>query len=285
LDGIEVRDDQRYAPAPPPRWTFFSGVWTYPWRSQSVLPWTVLSLGFAICGVLALMVIGGLQSSSMAGALTAGCFGIACFFLSLLSGSYAAACVFAVAETTAYNYDEPYDWPEPDWRERMMHLFWLGWCFLLAAALLVGPAVLTSDDPQQRFLFVGVGVAILFPILVLSTLETNSMVPLSGPVWQSMATEAVAWITFYLFSGVIVALCGVATVFLLPRMGMLAVLVLGPLWAACVLIYARLLGRLAWRIMQPSQQQLEKWRKSHASALAADSRRKPQKWDLDEKEE
>jgi hypothetical protein len=282
LDGVEIREDQRYAPAPPPRWTFFSGVWTYPWRSQSLLPWTVLSLGFAISGFLAFLVVGGLQSSSMAGGLTAGAFGIACFLLSMLTGSYAAACLFAITETTAYNYDDPHDWPDPDWRDRLMHLLWLGWCVLLAAALLVGPAILASDGPYERFLITAIGAAILFPIFVLSTLETNSLVPLSGPIWRSIATEAAAWITFYVLAGAVVALCGWATTFLLPRMGMSAVLVLGPLWASCTLIYARLQGRLAWRIMRPSELQLQKWRKSLATTLAADSRRTKQTWEVDE---
>jgi hypothetical protein len=282
IDGVEIRNDERYAPAPPPRWTFFSGVWTYPWRPQSLLPWTVLTLGFAICGFLAQLVVGGLQSFSQAGALTAGGFGIACLLLSMLTGSYAAACLFAITETTAYNYDDPYDWPDPDWRERLMHLLWLGWCMLLAAALLVGPAMLVTDSPYQRFLITAIGAAILFPIFVLSTLETNSLVPVSGPIWRSIATDAAAWITFYVLTGAVVALGGWVTTFLLSRMGMLAVLVLGLLWATCVLIYARLLGRLAWRIMRPSELQLQKWRRSLSSTLAADSRRTKQTWEVDE---
>jgi hypothetical protein len=274
LDELEIRDDERYKPEPPPRWTFFSSVFTYPWRPQSMLPWVVLSIGIAFCGVTGLLILAGLFSGSQGGTLMAGFLGLAWIWLAILTGSYAAACVFAVTETTAYNFDAPYDWPEPDWRERFFHFLWLGWCFGLAVALVVTPASLVTESLQYRVLISAVGTAVLFPIFVLSTLETNSLFPLSGPVWRSLAREAAAWITFYMLSGAVVSGCGMASVELYKRLEMLSVIVLAPLWAACVLIYARLLGRLAWRIMRPEELQLQAWRKAHQSTLAAEVRQR-----------
>jgi hypothetical protein len=274
LGELEFRDDERYKPEPPPRWVFFSGVFTYPWRPQSLLPWVILSIGIGFCGITGLLVLAGLPSGSQGGTLMAGFLGLAWIWLAILTGSYAAACVFAVTETTAYNFDAPYDWPEPDWRERFFHFLWLGWCLGLAAALAVAPASLIGDNPQHRALIVAASTAILFPIFVLATLETNSLSPLSGPVWKSLARNAAAWILFFLLSGLILGAAGFATIATYRPLGMLCVVILAPLWAACVLIYARLLGRLAWRIMRPQELQLQAWRKAHQSTLAADVRQR-----------
>ena len=274
LNDVEFRDDERYKPAPSPHWTFFSGVFTYPWRPQSLLPWVILTIGIAFCGVTGLLVLAGLYSGSQGGTLMAGFLGLAWIWLAILTGSYAAACLFAVTETTAYNFDEPYDWPEPDWRERFFHFLWIGWCLGLTVALIVTPASLIAESTQDRALIVAISTAILFPIFVLSTLETNSLSPLSGPVWTSLAREATAWITFYMLSGLIMGGSGFVTIELYRRLGILAVVLLAPIWSACVLIYARLLGRLAWRIMRPEALQLQAWRKAHQSSLAAEARQR-----------
>jgi hypothetical protein len=273
LDDFEIRDDQRYKPAPPPRFTFFSGVFTYPWRPQSFFPWMVLSIGLLSCGFLGLLTAAGLNSGDRAGTVMAGFLGLAWIWLTILAGSYAAACVFAVTETTAYNFDEPYDWPEPDWRERFFHLLWFGWCFVLALALVLLPASL-AEDPATRWRLIAIGVAVLFPVFALSMLEANSLWPFSGPIWRSLFANWPAWIVFYLVSGTILFGSGFATLSLYRRLGLLSVVMLAPLWAACILWYARLLGRLAWRIMEPEPMQLQAWRKAHESKLAADARKK-----------
>jgi hypothetical protein len=273
FDPAEIRDDQRYAPAPAPRWTFFSGVFTFPWRAQSFLPWLILSLGIALCLLVGFLIIGGITSGTKEGVVAGGFFMLGWVWLLILTGSYASACVFAVTETTAYNYDEPYDWPEPDYRERMMHLLWLGWCLGLAIALVVGPAAAISQELQSRITLVAIGAGFLFPIFLLSTLETNSLSPFSPPLWGSVVKQPAPWIVFYVLSSVIIGACGVLTVVLVRRMGMVAALAAGPLWAAGMLIYARLLGRLAWKIMRPGDDELKAWRKARQSSLAGDMRR------------
>jgi hypothetical protein len=270
LDRFAPRDDQRYAPAPPPRWAFFSGVLTYPWWPQSVLPWVVLTVSISLCEVARLWIVDLLGR----GQLIAGFFALGWLFFALLTGSYAAACIAAVTETTAYNDDAPYDWPDPDWRERVMHLVWLGWCVGLAAALALGPATALFESAQHVAWALLIGVGVLFPIFLLSTLETNSLSPFSQPVWGSLLTQGLSWLIFYALTGLLVGGCGFASVWLFGRIGMFSAFVAGPLWAACILIYARLLGRLAWQIMQPSQAQLQAWRKTRQSTLAGDERQR-----------
>jgi hypothetical protein len=91
-------------------------------------------------------------------------------------------------------------------------------------------------------------------------------------VWRSLIGEAVTWLTFYVLNGLLLGGSGYATFEAVRRMGLLAVLPIGPLWAACVFVFARLLGRLAWRIMQPGEQELREWRKVRQTTLAAELR-------------
>jgi hypothetical protein len=239
----------------------------------------VLSIGNAQCEWSGLLVVSGLASSSQPGALSAGAFGIVWIWLVILTGSYAAACVFAIMETTAYNYDAPYDWPEPDWRDRFLHFLWMGWCLGLAAAICITPSTFLSETLQGRALISVIGVGIAFPVFVLSTMETNSLVAFSSPIWRSLPSQPLVWITFYGLSSLLLAGCGLASVVLFSQFQWLSPLALGPLWAATILIYARLLGRLAWRIMQPGETQLQAWRKAHQSTLAGDLRQREREKD------
>jgi hypothetical protein len=177
-------------------------------------------------------------------------------------------------ETTAYNYDAPYDWPEPDWRERFVHFLWMGWCLGLAAALIVPASAFLAETLQGRALICAIGVGLAFPVFILSTMETNSLSPISAPIWRSLASQSLVWITFYVLSSLLLAGSVLASIELFSRLGWLSPFVLGPLWAATILIYARLLGRLAWRIMQPGEMQLQAWRKAHQSTLAGELRQR-----------
>ncbi len=265
------RDAEREAanrPLPPPRWTFFSGVFTFPWWPLSLLPWLVLSLGLILTGGASWLIAAGYASGTPMGTVMAGIFGIGWIWLALLTFSYAAACLFAVIEMTAYNFDRRDDWPEPDWRERTTHLVWVGWCAGIAIMVGVGIAEFTRDPTliagAQFFATAGVVVLLIFPIFLLSTLEANSMLwIISGPIWRSLATQFVHWALFYILS--IGLFAGLGWLFgLLGSRGYLIVILVGaPLEAAAILIYGRLIGRLAWRIMRPGETE----RQAHRDAM------------------
>jgi hypothetical protein len=85
----------------------------------------------------------------------------------------------------------------------------------------------------------------------LSALESGSaFMPYSRLIWRSLVNLCWAWLLFYgLTIGVGLAL-GKALELAYSRAPWLALLAAGPALATLVLIYARLLGRLAWRIEQ-----------------------------------
>jgi hypothetical protein len=258
---ILTRDEEREAanrPLPPPRWTFFSGIFTFPWWPQAMFPWVVLSLGLLLTGGVSLLIAGGYASGTPIGTVTAGIFGIGWIWLALLTFSYAAACLFAIIEMTAYNFDRREDWPEPDWRERTMHLLWVVWC--AAAAMMIGFGIAEfTRDPNliastQFIAAAGITTLVFFPIFILSTLETNSMLWIvSGPILRSLIAQFLHWAVFYTLSiGMFVGL-GWLFSLLGSRGPWMALLVGAPLEAAAIFIYARLIGRLAWRIMRPGE--------------------------------
>ena len=99
---------------------------------------------------------------------------------------------------------------------------------------------------------VSVGLLFLFyPIVLLSSLEANSpFVPVTLPILKSLANVAWAWAVFY---GLSLCLAIVSVAPLVWGFGLgtgaqfLGMIVLAPIMAGSCFLYARLLGRLAWR--------------------------------------
>ncbi len=95
---------------------------------------------------------------------------------------------------------------------------------------------------------IGGGIALLFPLLLLSMLVANSPLHLlSWRVWKSLLGEGLTWIAFHLTAvatGLAVAWLEIA---LWRRADWaIGIAVAGPVAAAAWMIYFRLTGRLAW---------------------------------------
>ena len=176
-------------------------------------------------------------------------FGMAVLWLSIWSFSFAAHCMLAIVEETSAGADQILSWPESDWREWMWHFLHVG--YVLAVSISLGFVLGQLAGlwlPQGGWVW-PLAVFLLFPILLLSSVDANSpFVPLSRRVRRSLIRVGWAWLIVYVLSGLLWAallgaLWGLAELheFLAPVLG-------APLLAAALLIYARLLGRLAWRV-------------------------------------
>jgi hypothetical protein len=234
-------------------WAFTSNVFTFPWRLYALLQWFGASLGLTIAGGFALLALMGLASASREGGLAAGCFGICALFIGIFAGSYVAACFFDILTNTAYNADKLHDWPAADWRDRFWQLPRLGYLVLIASLIGVGLGGL-CNLATDIFWPVLIGVVfLLLPFLVLSALEADSLfLPISGPIFRSLGRAWNGWLAFYALSGLLVAASSIVTLKAFEFSELVSPLPAGPLWAAAVFIYARLLGRLAWLILQRS---------------------------------
>ena len=190
----------------------------------------------------------------------------------------AAASMLAILIDTAHGCDRIENWPSAHVGE------WLAESFFIDQQCLPRPRA--GDALGEVFGAAAVrleyslpaSVAVLFPILLLSMLEADSpMMPFSVAVWRSMATSWRAWAVFYLESAALVALAvflwpilavpsaaglvGVDTLadlrhFLLsaPLPSVVGMLGASALVVAILMIYFRLLGRLAWCCMKATRE-------------------------------
>jgi hypothetical protein len=150
----------------------------------------------------------------------------------------------------AYNCDLATDWPEPEIKERfwfLLRIFYLVVIDSMPAAVIAEISFLTTEVFWPVY---GAVMFLLFPISLLAVLETDSSVtPISRPIFRSLSVMWKGWLAFYLCSALLLsALFGIAF-YTMSNLGGGSGLLVGPLAAAAVFIYGRLLGRLAWLIL------------------------------------
>jgi hypothetical protein len=193
-----------------------------------------------------------------------GAFGSVLLFLIALMGTvvvgtyalgYAARCLLVVVQDTAAGSEEP-TWPEEptlDWLGQSAHVAALPVLVLVPVGFLVRGLsdTLFPRDPGLRFLVMAVpALWLFFPVALLSSLASYSRWNVFRPlVLARLARLFPATAIFYLCSGVLAAVLAAVWYFtLFPAWGWFvlpaAAIVTGVLW----LVYARLIGRLAWLI-------------------------------------
>jgi len=244
---------------PPPRWPLLSGVFTFPWRHGTWEKWLSLSVAATLIGGMGLFgwslgrgigLGAGIGATGpavlsmlfmvLAGTLACGWTGV--LFINLLT----------ILGDTAAGADDVGDWPDPT-----AFLDWAGKTFFvtdsLAVSVLAGKGVSwLLDRVEQPGIYAMVGLPlVLFPLVLLSMLEMNSpLVPLSTTVCRSLVDHWRAWIGFYLETILLAAaIGGILIAALLPQSGLVGIPLLILLvfaLVAALMIYFRLLGRLAW---------------------------------------
>ena len=116
--------------------------------------------------------------------------------------------------------------------------------FALAAALGT-PLTFIQEIGPAACLVSGV---LVFPILLLSAMEADSFfVPYSPVILATLRHYWHGWLAFYLIVGAMLGLWIFGFGELVREAPLAALVLSGPILAAMLLIYGRLLGRLAWR--------------------------------------
>ena len=216
------------------QWPFVSGVFTFPFGNR-VLP---SILGFSAVGTGAAWGLAVLATTHPAFAMF-GSVLVITFYLACLS-----AFLMAICTDTATGNRTLVSWPEGGPVDWLFRLAYVGMSCLIAG--LPGAALEYFVEPDFQIATSLVSFWLLFPLFFLSALETDLFVGVfSGPVWRSVGTHFRFWGIFYLES---LALAGV--VFLvfhrLLESGAPAIFVSELVSITTLVIYFRLLGRLAW---------------------------------------
>ncbi len=233
-----------------PRWPLLSGWMAFLFDPSVVSRWISLT---ALLAIFTSVVLFGLAVMfSPMGAIAGMCLlcGGATFIALCLAS--AAACAVTIVTESSEGNNRVMQWPgiNPiDWMGESGYL-------LVGASAAAAPGYIVarvfSAEGSVIAIAMGVSAWLLFPIMHLSTLEASSPFSLVMPgVLGSLGRWPGNWLLFYLLSAIDFVITGIA-VLLLMNQGVPGLLIaIAPALAALVL-YFRLLGRLAWRIRDGS---------------------------------
>ncbi len=249
--SVQIETEQEDVVRPPKNaslyWALTNNVFEFPFRWCALTQWIFSSIGLSATGVCLVLSVMGLSSANMAGGLFFVLVGL--FFL-LFSVSYVTSCFVDITVNAAHNIDKSHDWPNPDYRDRLMFLVRIVWVATLSGTAASALVLIGSLLGEAFYIVFFPAFGALFPILLLAGLEADSLFwPVSKPIFRSVKTAWCAWLSFYLIAGAMGAACGLLTWVLSGVSPLLMPLVMGPFWAAAIFIYGRLLGRLAWFIL------------------------------------
>ncbi len=232
--------------APPPRWTFFSGTLNFPWRADTWFRWSVLSIATTLSLLLIAAVVILYVTQEQGGILGVAFLAMPTFWIVMGTLAYAASGGLCILIETASGSDTIDEWPERDWKEwagsLVFVVFQMFVAYVLAffAGRLIG---LFFGMPQY---WTGLAMMLLAPVVLLSSLEANHpLTPLTEPILRTLVFYLQGWVLFHaITAGWILGMLFVGDV--LFEYPFLAAILLGPVLAAFLMIYPRLLGRVAW---------------------------------------
>ncbi len=161
-----------------------------------------------------------------------------------------SAVIMTIVVESSEGNDEIHHWPAAVMSE------WVGEFFYVLFACLVSPLpgwllgrYVMQDQPAATLLFVG-SLVVSFPIILLSQLDVGSAFGVASPrVIASLVRLPLTWLMFYSEIALLVAFCVGATIaveLILPILGYALV----PFYIAAILLAARILGRLAWKLAE-----------------------------------
>jgi DNA-directed RNA polymerase subunit RPC12/RpoP len=245
--GKPMEIDRRGRPIMP-RWPLLTGVFPFLFFGAVPLVWVFSSAGFA--GALWLLLTGMEMSGAGYGAVSGmPLFALGCASVMICSAGTYTAMLQIVMESSEGNR-VIHHWPSlPDW---FASLLYLGVALPLSGAPGWAIAHIPSiaADPRWVAIANAASIFILFPIVMLSQLDINSPAGLlSGRVLASIKRCPFSWTFFYFEIAVMAAICGGAMYVVETRYPS-ATLWLVPLYVAALILFARLIGRLAWRLAE-----------------------------------
>ena len=238
---------------PKMEWHLFIGGFGFPWSPGAVMQWLLIAIWASVAGWLAYLAIAlgineELGGANMYHTILAALAFLGATIAGLGCGGVTAIHGLTILLETAAGNDRMESWPNVG-----LFLDWIGdlWFIINTAALSLALGLGLDwllPELAARETTIAVTVFFAFPILLLCTLETDSaFLPVSGVVFASLGRHAIAWLAFYLQAGCLLAAAAALADYLAsqfePR---LTVPLAALLFSAVVMIYFRLLGRLAF---------------------------------------
>lgn len=233
----------------PPQFLFFSGVFDFPWYPEVWLRWVYLALGGSAATMIPMLAFAYFGGTGGYAGVGLAFFALPQIWITIWTGSFAAACGLQIFDDTAAGSDHVSGWPEPNWREWMWPLMYLVYVAAMVLAVAYGLGLAIGGSPQAMLLTVSITEFVLFPFSLLSVMEANNLAILISPgLLATLIRKGTAWLQFYLVTGVLGAAWVGMAWFVAQIHPLLLIVSNGLLYATMTLIWFRLLGRLAWAI-------------------------------------
>jgi hypothetical protein len=241
-----------------PRWPLLTGVLLFLAYRQAIIRWIVLSVVLAIVLLLAGGAVtltppalpAGNRGSALVGAAGTNILQLimtaAAVVLGAMWGVAASINLLAIAQDTSSGNDEIENWPEEVFLDWFPNAFFVIDSFLLSVVPGVAIVWFRPELAGAGVLLVLSSLLFLFPIALLSMSEAGSpLLPFSARVLRSLVRCPGTWLMFYFETGLLVfaAVLGLAS---LLFGGVLMLLPVSALLVLVMMLYFRLLGRLAW---------------------------------------
>jgi hypothetical protein len=259
-DADPIEDlELRRKPLPMPRWPLWSGVYSFPWHASGLRAWFLFGMGLSLVALLGggLHYVIDLYRSTPPG-VSSIWFRVFILYLKafvlfvLWTGTYAGGFFLATLEETAAGSSKV-RWPDESIWEGLFRFLGVAWLFGCAAVPLGCAAALVPDLLEGGLIYWSLvpSTVLLFPIVLLSALANDTW----WWVWNkdvvvNLLVRPRVLLTFYLMSALLLCPCiglGYLTIMEYGQFLFLAPLT-GYVWSGCLLIYGRLLGRVAWII-------------------------------------
>jgi len=243
-----------YSKPPPPKWPFATGIVSFLWDDGTwprLLVLTLTSFAALPLVVWALTTIATpLVGLSQAPTVIAAMILFAVGSLGGIAwGVVAAAYLVAVLQDTAEGALSIENWPEQpflDWFAEFFFVF-----NSLGVSVACGVATVQIFHPFGPIVWLAIPLSIflVFPYALLSMLHANScFMPISSSLLGSFFSAWWAWALFYLEATLLAGLHLLAFIGCLYLMGLWGLLPFGIVTGPVLMVYFRLLGRLAWCI-------------------------------------
>jgi DNA-directed RNA polymerase subunit RPC12/RpoP len=246
--GKGPRRDARGRPIMPAQ-PLLSGVLPFFMSPGILVRWIMLTVGlvtavgFVMSGLI-------LSASGGMGAIAGMCF----FAIGCISGflwlAGAASIIIAIVTESSEGNERVYNWPSTSFLDWLPEFGYLLIAVLVSAfpGWLIGQFAV--DDPLAKVAVFAVGIMVCLPIVLLSQLDmTSPWGAVSGRVLASLGRCPISWMLFYAEIALLAAAWGAvayAAVRFVPGLIFVAV----PLFVAGLFLYARLMGRLGWKLAE-----------------------------------
>jgi len=235
-----------------PRWPLVRGIVSFLWYEATWprligLTFGLLVVLFPVLWSVSLMktpVAGLANAAPLVGAMVLlGVGGLCCTMWAVVASAF----LMTIIQDTAEGSDRVEDWPEAifaDWAGDILFFF-----SSVCVSILPGVAFVQISGyiGPLSGLIVPASALLLFPVVMLSMLEGSSPLSvLSFTVLRSLFSTSWVWILFYLETAVLVAAFVFFAAQVFRSLGPWGLYLPAALSVAVLMVYCRLLGRLAW---------------------------------------